>query len=82
MMAMALGSWRSTVSMLRNDVVSSSGTGGCTPAPTKTALYMRRMGVFGGGSIQSSCARRAQSKGPRDSRRTLPAATTRQGSCA
>jgi hypothetical protein len=37
-MAMALGSVRSTVSMLRMAVVSSMGTGGCTPAPTKIAL--------------------------------------------
>ena len=78
----ALGRWRSTVSMVRSDMVSTTGEGGCTPALRKIVLKVRRMGVLGGGKIQSSSARRPQSSGPRDRRARLRAGTSRQGSCS
>ena len=76
------GTLRSTVSMVRSDVVSTIGEGGCTPTLRKIVLKVRRIGVFGGGKIQSSLANRAQSNGPRESRARLRAGTSRQGSCS
>lgn len=59
---MALRSLRSTASMVCSDEVATIGAGGATPSPRKMALKVRRMGVLGGGMIQSSAASRSVSR--------------------